>query len=58
MRLRPLEDEQPTKQDVHLRSLGDFYTDADEGQDADGDLPFGSDPFDILAHREEQGELS
>ncbi len=58
MKLRHLVDELPTKQDAHVRSLGDLYIDQCDEFDADGDLPFGADPFDILAHRQEQGDLS
>lgn len=55
MRLTRLHDEQPTKQERQCRELGaDLYVDEDSNEEPS----CFADPFDILAHREEQqGEL-
>lgn len=56
MRIRPLLDEQ-SKQANQCRELGaDLYLNEETEDEADCDeVGWGSDPFDILAHREEQG---
>lgn len=52
-RVTPLHDEPPSKQEQQCRALGaDLYIDHSEDDD---DAPgYGSDPFDILAHKESQ----
>lgn len=55
MKLRLPRDEVNTIQDMQLKQLGpDFYNECDEQQI---EPAFGADPFDILAHKQEQGEL-
>jgi hypothetical protein len=56
MRLRLLTDEVPTRQDVHLRALADLGVDLGPYDETDTeDIAWGSDPFDILVHREAAG---
>lgn len=53
MRTQPLVDDD-THQSAQLRELGaDLYIDGDE----DDEPAYGADPFDILAHKQEQGDL-
>lgn len=47
-------DETPTRQDQQIADLGgDLYLDH---QDDDEEPSYGSDPFDIISHREELGQ--
>ena len=55
MRTRPLIDEE-TKQAAQCRELGDGLYPTND-RDADDEPAFGSDPFDILMFRQEQGDL-
>lgn len=51
-------DEVATRQDQQVQALPEFYIELDSNDDDDETEPgYGSDPFDIVAHREEQGLL-
>jgi hypothetical protein len=55
MRTRTLIDEVPSSQDLQCQQLGAEYfnTEPDDEEDAPS---YGADPFDILAHKQSQGE--
>ena len=57
MRLRLLVDEIPTKQDALSQALVELGADIEVEVETeyDEDVAWGSDPFDILAHREACG---
>lgn len=55
MRTRLLVDEIPTKQDALSTALADIGADINVDTEGDDDIAWGSDPFDILAHRQACG---
>lgn len=55
MRIRLLVDEIPTKQDALSTALIDIGADISIDTEADEDIAWGSDPFDILLHKEQVG---
>jgi len=59
MRIRLLQYELPTRQAQHLDVLKAVGADiSTDDTDNDEEVAWGSDPFDIIAHREELGQIN